>query len=537
MLQLRPYQREAITAVTAAEIAGCRRPLIVLPTGAGKTVVFSHLIRERAHLGRALVLAHREELIQQAYDKIRTVAPDLAVGIVMADRDEHPERDVIVASVQTLARERRRKPLIGTISTIVVDEAHHAAAKSYRDVLRDLGSYEPDGPLTVGVTATAGRRDRVALGSVWEDIAYQRGILAMIADDYLCDVRALQVNAQIDYSAVKSYRGDFSDGSLGTAMEDGDAIEAAACAYVKYAKERPGIAFTPTIATAKLLAEMLCHKGIRAAHVSGETPRDERRRILADLHEGRLQVVCNAMVLTEGFDEPRISCILMARPTRSETLFTQMAGRGLRLHPGKTDCLLLTMAAPPETGLATIATLAGQDPEKEPTVARDGETLTEAVERCALERQAFGQQRIAVPLTAKQVRLFAASSVRWVAAGEGFALSAGGALLIVRRDESDLDSWSAIIAPTEGNPRVVHTGLSLEYAQGAAEEWARGQKAVLASATAPWRTKAPSAAQLRTLSKLHITATPMTAGDASDLITACHATRALTRLDTEAVLV
>lgn len=525
---LRPYQRDAVEAIREHWIKGIRRQLLVLPTGAGKTVVFSHLIRRRTTDGRrALVIANRDELIQQAVNKIQQVAPDLEVGVVQAKRDEH-HAQVVVASIQTLARERRIAPLVGTVSTIVIDEAHHAAARTYMESLETLGSFDPDGPLTVGVTATAGRADKVALSTAWEEIVYQRGILQMIVDGYLCDVRALQITTDIDYTAVQMRNGDYAHNSLGAAMEDSDAIEAAAVAYHRYAAERAGVAFTPTIATAHDLADQLNRRGIRAEALSGQTPRPERAAILNRLHTGQTQVVTNAAVLTEGFDEPRVSCVLIARPTASDTLFTQMAGRGLRLHPGKNDCLLLTVAGPPGAGLATIATLAGKAPGEQQVEPRDGESLTEAIERTDAE-EVERQRRTGSAVKARTVALFGRSQLRWVPVGDAFVLGCGDASLIVR-PTGQPDRWRAISVPRQGEPTILADQLTLEYAQGIAEEFARGTRAKLTRADARWRSRPVSEAQQRLLNNLRLSGAT-TAGEATDMITAHHARRHLARID------
>lgn len=527
---LRPYQRAAVESVRDHWARGIRRQLIVLPTGAGKTVVFSHLIRRRTTDGRrALVIAHRDELIRQAVEKIQLVAPDLRVGVVQANRNDHQDAQAIVASIQTLTRPARIAPLVGTVSTVIVDEAHHAAARTYLEALETLGSFDDDGPLTVGVTATAGRADGVALGTAWQEIVYQRGILEMILDGHLSDVRGMVVTTDLDYGTVSTSRGDFTDGSLGQAMEDSHAIEAAAIAYQRYAADRCGVAFTPTIATAEDLARHLSRRGITAEHLSGLTPRTERAAILNRLHTGDTQVVTNAAVLTEGFDEPRVSCVLIARPTTSETLFTQMAGRGLRLYPGKTDCLLLSLAGPPGSGLATIATLTGKAPGEKEVEPRDGETLAEAAVRLDTEEETRRRRLVGSAVRGQHVALFGRSGLSWVPVDDSYVLSCGDAALIVR-PTGEPDRWRAINVPRDGAPAVLGDRLTLEYAQGVAEEFARGTRAKLARANARWRGKPVSAAQQRLLSSLGLP-TADTSGEASDRIAAYHARKTIARLD------
>jgi superfamily II DNA or RNA helicase len=292
-LPLRHYQVQAIDAITAAHARGVTRPLVVLPTGSGKTVVFSSLVSQRP--GRSLILAHREELIAQAARKLADVSGSLDIGIVKAARDDADAR-VVVASVQTLARPGRVERL-GEFSTVIVDEAHHAVASIYLDVLSRLGSMGDNGPLTCGFTATAGRSDKIALGAVWQEVAYQRGIIQMIAEGYLCDVTAMQIGGDFNLGNAQVRAGDYTDSSLAAELERSDALNTAADAYVRYAKDRLGVAFTPTIATAHALAAALTRKGIPSEAVDGTMPVEQRRSVLARLHRGEIRVVPNAQVL------------------------------------------------------------------------------------------------------------------------------------------------------------------------------------------------------------------------------------------------
>jgi superfamily II DNA or RNA helicase len=525
-LALRDYQREAIEAIRQAFVnRGIRRPLVALPTGAGKTVVLAHLIRRRSGSGRALILVHREELLTQSINKLHQVAPHLRVGIVKAARDEHTDVDVVVASVQTLSQPRRLAAVGRTFSTVIVDEAHHAVADTYVRVLTALGSFEPDGPLTVGVTATAGERaDKVGLGGVWEEIVYQRGILFMVARGYLVDPKGLEIHTDLDYSRVKTSRGDFTDASLGAEMHDSGAIEAAAAGYIQYAKDRPGVAFTPTIAAAEELAAYLTAHGVPAEMLSGKTPKDERQAILARLHTGQTQVVANAAVLVEGFDEPKLSCCLIARPTKSRPAFIQMAGRVLRPYPGKNDALILTLQGPPDGGLASVADLAGKELGSAVKV-KPGQTLTEA----ALEHEAFGGRQSFSRLSARELKLFSRSGLRWLPlSGGGFVLPLSNSHLVVTPDGGP-GTWRVIEAGQGVAPTVVADGLSLEYAQGVGEEQARNHGGVLSRLDAPWRDREPTSGQLATLRRRRLPKA-QTRGEASDLIAVANATLTLRRI-------
>jgi ATP-dependent helicase IRC3 len=311
---------------------GITRPLVALPTGTGKTVVFSHLIDQRP--GRALVLAHRDELIRQAVDKLLMINPDFHIGVVKAEENQIAA-PVVVGSVQTLARSNRLEQLSTHFNTVIVDEAHHVVADSYQRILEHVGSFALDGPVTIGFTATPERADKVGLGKVWERIVYQKTLLEMITQGYLCDVRAVRVSVQVNLDQVHTRAGDFVESELESVLLSADAPEHVVAAYKKHALGRTALVFTPTVRMAYRVAEAFWNAGVAADALDGTMPLDERRGILNRLHTGETKVVANCAVLTEGFDEPSIDCIIIARPTKSKPLYIQMVGRGTRLYPGK----------------------------------------------------------------------------------------------------------------------------------------------------------------------------------------------------------
>lgn len=505
----RPYQVEALDAVMDAYKRGIRRPLVVLPTGAGKTVTFAHLIERIG--GRALIIAHRDELIRQARDKVRQVIPGLEVGIVKASENQ-ADAPVVVASIQTLAQPARRAQL-GRFHVIVVDEAHHAPAATYMTVLEDLGAFDDDGPLTVGFTATAGRGDKVALGAVWQDIVYQRGIIQMIAEGYLCDIEALAIDSDLDLGRVKTRGGDYSDSDLGAELVRSGALDVAATAYKRYAADRKGIAFTPTVATAEALAAELRGHGITAEHISGAMRHDDRTAVLDRLRTGDTQVVTNCAVLTEGFDEPSVSTVLMARPTQSPVLFVQSVGRGLRPYPGKDKALLLDVAGASDgNGLMTIADLAGLPPGS----VKPGETLAEAAERIAV---AANKQATARALHARKIDLFKRSQLRWLPVGEAFILPIGEiTMLLIPRPDG---SWDVFAHERGKQPQMASKALEIGYAMGVGEEIARARGGALSRRDAAWREKPPSQAQKAALVRMgysNVLHEVATSGQASDLM-------------------
>lgn len=479
-LRLRDYQSACIDAVFDAWAAGMRRPAVVLPTGAGKTVVFSALVKEfRSAPARAMapnrglrviVLVHRDELADQALAKLRAVLPeDMIVGKVKAaDNDTHA--DVMVCSVQTLNGQRRRLELLGAQATygkvglIITDECHHAAAASYQKVYADF-----PGALQLGVTATLARGDGVGLGDVWEDVVYRKSVLWMISEGHLTDVEAKRVDLfDVDLGSVKTSRGDYQAGDLGKALMDADAHLPIAKAYVEHAAGRRGIVFTPTVATAEATADALNAAGVDTAVVSGATPRDERLRAFEDFRTGRIQVLSNCMVLTEGFDAPWAEVAVIARPTQSQPLYVQMVGRVLRPYPGKGKALVLDVVG--ASASSKLRTLIDLEPGSVQAV-RDGETLAEAVEAYAEE------QNNLVPGSAptfqmrvKDANLFAGSEHAWMRTPKGVLyINCGEVYVFLWPSSEQPGLWDVCTAGTKGGKwqRTRHTGLDI----GSAMAW------------------------------------------------------------------
>lgn len=516
-LELRPYQRQAAEAVIAGYRRGLRRMLVQLATGLGKTVLFAHLAPAVVASGRrVLVIAHRDELLTQARDKLLAVDPTADVGLVRAELDGI-EAQIVVASIQTIVNPKRLTRL-GRFGLIVIDEAHHAAAASYRAVLESLGAFEPDGPCVLGVTATPGRGDGVGLDSIFQEIVYRVGILEGIQQGYLCDVRAVSVTLATSFDDVHTRNGDLAEGELGEALIAADAPAHVARAYLDHAAGRRAIVFTPTVAVAQQMADALNDVGVTAAWVSGETPRDERRATLAALKAGTVRAVANCSVLVEGFDCPPVDCIITARPTKSASSYTQMVGRGTRIYPGKDDCLVLDVVG--QAGrhdLVTAATLFGLDPRE---LAR--RTVTQALAARQLAQDAEERRRAddGARLVARPVELFKRRPLHWVAAGaDRFVLSIPGGRIVLGQDRR---GWTAALERYGEHPLVIGRDLPLEYATGVAEDRARQMGALaLVDPNAPWRGHPASEKQLDLLRRRGMRLRPdLTAGQASDLIAA-----------------
>src|SRR4029450_13522090 len=247
----RPYQSEAVAALLAATARGVQRPLLVLPTGTGKTIVFALLVQRRG--GRSLILAHRDELIQQAVDKLRLVDPTLPLGVVQATHDEHTA-PTVVASVQTLSRRTRLARLVPDFQPTVIHDAPPPPAPPYRRILEYCRAWHPDGPLVVGVTATPERGDRHSLREVFERIVYKKTLLERVEAGYLVDLRALQVLLQADFDALRTQQGDFVEAELETLLLAANAPAQVLAAFQAHAAERKALLFTPTVALAYAMA-------------------------------------------------------------------------------------------------------------------------------------------------------------------------------------------------------------------------------------------------------------------------------------------
>jgi superfamily II DNA or RNA helicase len=509
-IALRDYQREALAAIHAAAARGIARQLVVLPTGTGKTVVFGALIAGSP--GRALVLAHRDELITQAVDKLLMAAPGLEVGIVKGERDD-TGAPVVVASVQTLARPPRLARLRPDFALVVVDEAHHAAADSYRRVLDYV-----EAPLVVGMTATPERADGVPLDG-WR-VVYRRELLEMISAGYLADLRAIQVRLAADFHALHTRAGDVIDREAEELLLAADAPHHAVAAYQAHAAGRKALLFTPTVRVAHAMAEAFENAGVAATAIDGETPTDARRATLRQFGAGAVRVVANCGVLTEGFDEPSADCILIARPTRSRSLYVQMIGRGTRPFPGKGDCLILDLVgATTRHDLMTAAAVLG--------VTRE-QTLAERGVRAALDEERRDQLRLQHEgqLVAQDVDLFRRRPLHWIAAGPGcFLLSLGeaGSLVLEQQDAR----WRVVVRERSG-ARVLADALPLDYAQGTAEDYARRSGAgAFVDPNAAWRSAPATDRQIAALRRWQIPSrADLTKGAASDLLTAAVSGRA-----------
>lgn len=333
-MELRPYQREAEAAILNEWDAGILRTLLVLPTGCGKTIVFSKVIEDRVRAGdRVLVLAHRGELLEQASDKLAQ-ATGLRCATEKADESCLGSwYRVVVGSVQSLMREKRLSRFAHDyFQTIVVDEAHHVLSDGYQRVLDHFGQAK-----VLGVTATPDRGDMRNLGQCFQSLAYEYTLPKAIREGFLSPIKALTIPLKLDLTGVGVQSGDFKAGDLGTALDP--YLEQIADEMTRHCSDRKTVVFLPLVKTSQKFRDILLRHGFRAAEVNGTS--QDRAQILSDFDAGKYNVLCNSMLLTEGWDCPSVDCIVVLRPTKVRSLYSQMVGRGTRLFRGKDHLLLL----------------------------------------------------------------------------------------------------------------------------------------------------------------------------------------------------
>jgi superfamily II DNA or RNA helicase len=562
-LQLRAYQREAIDDTRKRWAAGAMRVPLVLATGLGKSVIAASLISEWARDNpgkRALVIAHTDELIDQLYRKILDVAPHLRTGIVKGAKNQLLA-NVIVSSRQTLAHARRRVG-IRDVGLIVIDEAHHAVkSNSYGTILEHFGGFDPDsGVKAAGFTATLVRGDKQKLSSVWEDCSFARDIRFGIRNGYLLDIQGARIVVPgMDASSVARRGGDYDAAALAEELDRTFAIETIAKQYLEIAADRKTIAFWPLVATAEHAAEVFNDHGIPSGHVSGVMDKTLRRQTLADLRSGKLACVHNAMVLTEGFDDPSVDCVLVGRRTVSPVMGPQMAGRGMRPPlwiPSAQRRPMLLIDAVGAFDEGTLKLLIDLSPERvraaESMNLDDDSTLT-FEERETLIDEALAadaeERRAGASFAFESDEYRGATSVVtfdplgrdavWAVtpAGTHYVKAGGDAyVFVVPSLMGDPSTFDVVACSKRDSVRApgwqrgtVHTNVSFELALGWAEAEALeiggyGAK-TLGARKSKWRRGAPSDAAKRTAVSLGAWHDGMNAGECSDAIDAVYAAR------------
>ena len=505
--QLRPYQVEAVEAVEAYWTDSADRenqrytPVVVLPTGTGKsTVIASLAVRWRAAGYRVAMLAHRRELLDQMAASVAMVDPDgERVGIVQADRDD-PSTAIVAASFQTLQNQARLESL-GRRDVVLVDEMHHSTADTYQAVLERLGVLDGTA-LACGFTATPARADG-GLGKVWDAVVYERTLKWAIQSGFLITPRGLTVVLpDLDLSKVHIRGGDYASGELSEAMEA--SVDTTVGAVLTHAADRVMIVFAAGVEHAEALATALTARGVPSASVTGAMAGDDREDVYRRFRSGDLQAMVTVQVLTEGADFPRCDCVVMARPTRSQTLYSQMVGRAVRLYDGKQDALVLDLAGTVrDMSLVTLTDLSPEAETRRVSPSSDEDPGQD-------EPKPPRPQRIG-PVVLEDVDLLATSPAVWLRTPGGVLFldigQAGYVFLwppeptdgmyavgLIHRPQRHGDGWVAGEEPS----------LGLQDAKELAEDTAE-RHGTLPSRTASWRKKGPpSAAQLNMARVLHI---------------------------------
>jgi superfamily II DNA or RNA helicase len=521
-IDLRPYQRDALTAIEAACLRGVRRQVVSLPTGAGKTIIFAHLIVARQ--ARTLILVHRDELIRQTLDKLAMVAQGTAldIGVIKAERDEHAG-DIVVASVQTLQRETRLQRLAQSFGLIVVDECHHALPdNSYGRILTHVGAFQDAGPLTVGYTATPFRPNNDPIITApekpgcFDEVVYSLPLLGLIAQGYLSPIVAKGIFLDgLNLDQVRVRHGDYVEADLAEALMAADAPEHLVRGYGELAQDRRALIFCPTVGMTYAVEHAFATAGLQAASVVGETPPDERQAIYQHVRAGRLHALVTCAVLTEGFDEPSIDCVMLARPTKSKVLFYQCIGRGLRLWPTKEDCLLVdATGATKRHGLLSIAAELGLLKPK--TAQEELEVAPEQGE----ENGASDPKRTGY--NAHDINLADRTRLHWVETPKGYwVVSLADRMLRVRSDGTGAYRLEVRKREERVYTRLVDR-LSQEFCFGIASDTARDAQILhMVQEGARWRQNPPSPKQAAYAQKLGVRMVPeWTSGQVSDAIAA-----------------
>lgn len=532
-IELRPYQKEALDSIVQNDLNGIHKQLVVLPTGSGKTVIFSHLPIIKPNSLPMLVLAHRAELLVQARDKIMRSNPDLVVEIEQAEK-RAGKVDVVVASVATLGRNNTPRILEypkDYFKCIVIDEAHHAAAQTYRRILDYF-----DCPFVLGVTATPQRSDNTRLIDVFDEIVYYKSIEDLIKDGYLSPLVGYRVKTGTDISKVEIQNGDYNQSQLEDEINTPERNACVVASYNNLAASTKAIVFAAGVAHARALAASFAQHNIPSELIVGTTPDDDRARILSDFASGRIKVLVNVGVLTEGFDEPSLETIIIAKPTRSTLLYTQIVGRGTRLYDGKPHCTIIdisdTTKGKKPIGLPSLL---GLPPEFD----LQGKSLTDVADKfeelqtyCPGHAlQVLNPDDIDIAYT--KINLFMPpppnpvvqqySKLVWAEVGENnyyLGLNSNEAMSI---KEDALGRWSVTLHDRHSSSnKILGTVSDLREAFVRSDRWVQNNRSHslnLIESDAAWRSDSPSDSQKRLLKRIGIPITStMTKGMASQII-------------------
>jgi len=492
---------------------GVLRLFISLATGLGKTVIFSEAAKRLNR--RTIIVVHRDELIRQAKEKLLLVWPEIEknIGIVKGDIHE-PDKPVVIASIQSAFRSKRLTDLQKAgFDLCIIDEAHHSAAPTYERVVRELGFLSGDpNKLLLGVTATPKRGDGVGLSSIFQEIVFSRSIAWGIRNGYLSPLIGRRISTRVSLKCVQTQAGDFVAAQLSRAINVPGRNKLIVESYQRYGSDRKKtIAFCADVQHSKDLAAMFNNANIPSAALYGTMDIDERHGVLQAFESGKIRVLTNCGVLTEGFDSPQVDSILLCRPTRSPGLYVQCVGRGTRVSPGKQNCLIMDFVDASRHSLCGFETLEGVVAAQKEKREETGKPKEQTDENFAAFNTPFETSDV------QEIDFFSRSQFAWMQIGDAWHLPVG----------NQRDIW--VRKGSKGYKTLLHEGsrvfqlsdheLPLDYSIGIAEDWVRNQTtAILAKKDAKWRNDPPSAKQLAALELFGIHGKNLTKGDASDLL-------------------
>lgn len=550
MIKLRPYQREARDAVLEEWKKG-KSTLLAMSTGTGKTETFLSVLaaeHEAGRLDRALVIAHRRELILQPYERIRKHWKKQlpTPGVVMGEVNHQPDADLVIATVQTLSNEKRLARVLeaGAFSHVIHDECHHAVAKSHLELIEALKAARPDLRL-LGVTATPKRTDQDGLSRVFDSVAYRVSIRdAITRHQALVPFTAIGVQLPVSFKFVREIGDGFDAEEAGSVLSAQNALEIIIETWQKHASSRPTIAFTASVAQAGALCRAFKAAGISAEWAYADTPLMKRRGILRRYQSGETRVLVNCQLWTEGVDLPATSCVLMARPTKSDLVYVQCVGRGLRLAPGKADCLILDFVPLDVRDMRMAGDLLGKP--REQRKAEDKAKKNGVILECfAMNSDGDGIDADPDKVQLKVLDYFGASRLAWTFDGGVASVSIDKmqSLAVVLPDQARIEKANDLRARglwkeaydqlfeqvssyqlfVVNGQRVDSLGRESDWegasylAQDYADQYGEG---ILADRNKKWRSQPASAGQLSFMSKLGIPIHPdISKGSAAQAIT------------------
>lgn len=557
VIQARPYQVAAVeTSLRALVEDNVYRQVVHMATGTGKTVLFGLLMGQvpppRPKATKVLTLAHRDELIDQAHDAIKRLHPNLRIEVEQGDRWASSDADVIVASVPTLGREdksdeggfgRRLKRFNpNEFKMIWIDECHHVMASTYQRILEYFGTKNPDNRILLwGCSATPNRSDGIGLSTTFDEIVFSYGLIPAIEDGWLSRIRAIRVTTETNLSTVKVTAGDWNLGGLSDTIDNEERNEQIFAAWQEHCqgKRYSTMVFCATVAHVYSLIEKFREHGVEAEGADGGTNKDKRKSIVDRFRNREIEVLMNCALWTEGSDFPCMDALIMARPTQSPVLFTQILGRATRLYPGKEDALIIDMVdACAGKKLMTVPSLLGMDPEFD-MEGEDAVKSYKEIEEMFEENPSVTKAanlKEAKKIVSEHLNLFEsgveddvireASRFLWKKIGDNYVLRMKNERFVTI--SQNLLGKYEIVCHDSGDRSVVRTRNDIASAINAADNFVSEHfpdAPVLLDRNAGWREAAMSAAQMAFFEKHHLRIPrdsqgeiTMTKGEASNAI-------------------